>query len=848
MLISCEKCSTTYVLDETLIPASGAAVQCTRCSHVFTAFPPKPDAQATVLEEEPTTTKRRTPAAAGIPQGGRPANQTMVFGTGAAPAPAAPQAPAGRPANQTMMFGGGAAVPPPQQPPPPQPRAANQTMVFGTPAGQQAAQQPAPSQGHNANQTLVFGASPVAPPAAAANPHQTLVFGTAAGQQAAAREPAPHANAPANQTLVFGNSPVAPPAGNANQTLVFGTAAGQAATQPQAAAPSGAANQTLVFGATPVAPPSARSTQMFGAAQTPAPAAPPPPAQRPSATTVMFGAGQLPPPAAPASNKAPNTTMMFGKPPEAVAAAATRTMAFGTPVVTPPKKPLPQVTQGTVELSGEAEPEQRSESTVRVDLERMMREHGEGGEESQESVEQRHDRTQRFAMTDSSATNPGETAESVQDRHNRTALFAMSTLQETTKPDAKAPGANTAPDLHGVAEPTIGFDQPLDSAQTIPPGNSTLIHGSLNFNDDPPGVSTLMEPGGEDMRATVRHDGPIASTMPNLAPITHDATDAAHRAPLRLDIISSPALAAVAAPDTLQGNDSQVDAGVEALAAQGRRRNIVAIVIVLLLVLAVALGVFWQFFGKQLLTKDLDPRLVQVSEQALTQFRKEDSQLRGTEIERLAAIVKENPSFVDGHAALVLGLGLECDDLYGERAFVDYRYTVFKKLMEGVKDDTKKGEFGKRANEMVARSEALTKPTESAVGKLDASMKAMDAALRSGAAPSQSGRARAFGFALRAGQATAVDEGSDYWARLASALAVLYAPKSTPEALKAALDDVQKLSAEDDQLARPHFVAARLHLALGDEAQAIASLDKAIKVAPKFTAAADSRKLLDQLK
>ncbi|MBM4778645.1 MAG: hypothetical protein GQE15_13155, partial [Archangiaceae bacterium] len=270
-----------------------------------------------------------------------------------------------------------------------------------------------------------------------------------------------------------------------------------------------------------------------------------------------------------------------------------------------------------------------------------------------------------------------------------------------------------------------------------------------------------------------------------------------------------------------------------------------AIVIVLLLVLAVALGVFWQFFGKQLLTKDLDPRLVQASEQALTQFRKEDSQLRDTEIERLTAIVKENPSFVDGHAALVLGLGLECDDLYGERAFVDYRYTAFKKQMEAVKDDAKKIEFGKRANEMVARSEALAKPTETAVAKLDASMKAMDAALRSGAAASQSARARAFGFALRAGQATSVEEGGDYWARLASALAVLYAPKSTPEAIKAALGDVQKLSAEDDQLARPHFVAARLHLALGDEEKAIASLEKAIKVAPKFTAAADSRKLLD---
>lgn len=841
MLISCEKCSTTYVLDETLIPAAGAAVQCTRCSHVFTAFPPKPDAQATVLEEEPTTTKRRTPAAAGIPQGGRPANQTMVFGTGAVPPPAAPQPPAGRPGNQTMMFGGGGAVAPPPQPPPPQQRPANQTMVFGTPAGQQqAAHQPAPSHA-NPNQTLVFGASPVAPPAA-----QNMAFGTAAGQQAAAREPAPHANVPANQTLVFGNSPVAPPSGNANQTLVFGTAAGQLATQPVAPPSSAPANQTLVFGATPVAPPSARSTQMFGAQQPAPPAAPPPPAQRPAATTVMFGAGQVPAPtAAPAAaSKAPNTTMMFGKPPEAVAAAATRTMAFGTPVVTAPKKPLPQVTQGTVELTGDAEPEQRSESTVRVDLERMMREHGEGGEgeEGQESVEQRHDRTQRFAMTDS-ATNPGESAESVQDRHNRTALFAMSTLQETTKPDAKAPAANTSPDLHGVAEPTVGFDQPLDAAQTIPP-DSTIPHGALNFrlHDDPPGVSTLMEPGGDDMKATMRHDGPIASTMPNLPPISHEATDAAHRAPLRLDIVSSPALQMVPAEGAVQSSDSQADAGVEALAAQGRRRNIIAVVIVLLLVLAVALGVFWQFFGKQLLTKDLDPNLVQASEQALTQFRKEDEALRGPELERLAAIVKESPTFVDGHAALALGLGLKLDDVFGERAFVTYKYEAFKKLSAG-KEDARR--FAERTNEMAARSTVLDPIGTATQTKLDTTISAMEEAIRAGAPAGQSARARAFHQALRLGKAPALDDDSDYWRRLAAAVAVLYAKEPSPDALKGALSEAQKLAAEDDKMARPHFVAARIHLALGQEAAALSSLDKAIQIAPKFTAAVDSRKLLD---
>ncbi len=41
MVIRCEHCSTLYELDEALLSAAGSQVQCTRCQHVFTAFPPK---------------------------------------------------------------------------------------------------------------------------------------------------------------------------------------------------------------------------------------------------------------------------------------------------------------------------------------------------------------------------------------------------------------------------------------------------------------------------------------------------------------------------------------------------------------------------------------------------------------------------------------------------------------------------------------------------------------------------------------------------------------------------------------------------------------------------------------
>lgn len=46
MLIRCEKCSTTYELEERLIPPGGAPVQCSRCEHVFRAYPQPRRAEA----------------------------------------------------------------------------------------------------------------------------------------------------------------------------------------------------------------------------------------------------------------------------------------------------------------------------------------------------------------------------------------------------------------------------------------------------------------------------------------------------------------------------------------------------------------------------------------------------------------------------------------------------------------------------------------------------------------------------------------------------------------------------------------------------------------------------------
>jgi predicted Zn finger-like uncharacterized protein len=56
VIIRCEKCSTVYELDDKLIPSSGAPVQCSRCEHVFRAFPEKkPEPRLELVPPPPAT-------------------------------------------------------------------------------------------------------------------------------------------------------------------------------------------------------------------------------------------------------------------------------------------------------------------------------------------------------------------------------------------------------------------------------------------------------------------------------------------------------------------------------------------------------------------------------------------------------------------------------------------------------------------------------------------------------------------------------------------------------------------------------------------------------------------------
>jgi len=363
---------------------------------------------------------------------------------------------------------------------------------------------------------------------------------------------------------------------------MFGTPASNAAAS-QPPAPPPAARQTQVFGQPAPAAPAKNQTMMFG---TPAsreveslPEAPveetilEQPGQ--STRTMLFGTPLTPPASEPAPAK--NQTMMFGRP------AA-----------------IPKISAGTVELAGIAADEGApNESTVRVDVAQVIEEHGEPNE-GPTAEQPRHDRTQRFAMSDVGNT-PSEGSNAVQDRHNRTQLFAMTSQSgdESTAPQGVILG-DVEPSsvvLDGSSEATIGFAQgPMDLAATLPPDQPVLSLDSRR-QEDPAGVSLLQDPANltppEARQAPM--EAPVATTLPNLSPINQGRP----MAPLNVEFAPEPggSPADLRAPVAMSAQD---DAAAMRAARSGGAGRIVVIVLALVALVLLAVLVY-RLFGAQLI-------------------------------------------------------------------------------------------------------------------------------------------------------------------------------------------------------------------------------------------------------
>ena len=55
MIITCGNCETSFNLDEKLLKPTGSKVRCSKCKHMFTAYPPPPPEEEPAVEEDVVT-------------------------------------------------------------------------------------------------------------------------------------------------------------------------------------------------------------------------------------------------------------------------------------------------------------------------------------------------------------------------------------------------------------------------------------------------------------------------------------------------------------------------------------------------------------------------------------------------------------------------------------------------------------------------------------------------------------------------------------------------------------------------------------------------------------------------
>jgi predicted Zn finger-like uncharacterized protein len=148
--ISCPRCATSYELDERVLPAGGAPVQCTRCSHVFTAHPPPRPGHGTQIFGSPNVAPGDGSPAAPDSDSAQPGDEfeppppeerTQIYGRTTAARAGSPSAPS----PSTQIFGSAA---------PPDVASSQRTQIFG--AGSLEATSPQ-LEGRAAERTQVFG-------------------------------------------------------------------------------------------------------------------------------------------------------------------------------------------------------------------------------------------------------------------------------------------------------------------------------------------------------------------------------------------------------------------------------------------------------------------------------------------------------------------------------------------------------------------------------------------------------------------------------------------------------------------------------------------------------------------
>lgn len=509
---------------------------------------------------------------------------------------------------------------------------------------------------------------------------------------------------------------------------------------------------------------------------------------------------------------------MFGAPQEGADAAPSKntTMMFG-------RSPIPKVTAGTVELAGYAADEgQQNESTVRVDAASVVEQHG----SDEPSAPSRQDRTQRFAMSDvgGGLTTPPAGGNSVQDRHNRTQLFAMTSSEPSTPEGGVAAADRFSGDVT-LAPGAMSFESlgGADLHRTLP------AEGDF----DPPGVSLLSDPSGLTPPESEAAEPLVSNTIGNIAALS----DAPRLAPLRLELPPEPG----GSPEELF-NDPQADAQQQAREDAEAMRAVrggggagrVVIVILILIALGLAGVLVWRLVGKDLMGQRVPAEAILSTEQALATLRFDDGQSQAQAVSQLSAVTARHPELFEAQAALVIALAVQFDDAQGTLSRGEERLRDVKKqdpLSQSAIDElqlvlTKQTEVAQKLKTLLLQEHS----------KLIALGTALDRA-----SPSQLAFVRADGLARGVlGDVEAITRAENY--RQRTAQGDDWVEPIEPEyalnggsSLDEAVTRVKKVQRRDGNstFIRPYVLLARLELKRGNEAQAVEQLDRVVTLNDK---------------
>ncbi|MFT3835609.1 MAG: zinc-ribbon domain-containing protein [Myxococcaceae bacterium] len=801
MHISCENCGTTYVLDERLIPPQGAPVQCTRCQHVFTAVPPASMANT--------------------------------------PPPAAP-------ASQTMMFGApGSTTPPPSSKP-----ASSSTQMFGA----LGPQSPNPAGGKPAsNSTQMFGALGPTPASSSKKdeaPRSTQVFGALSPQ-------APNAagtSKPANSTQMFGAIGAEPPTQkSAPQSIDFGK-------QGSGQGSSAAGRSTMIFGAG-----GPGSTPKAGKSDATVRVGPEDLERmlkehreltgRGTETTPSEGSPAVPP-------DRHNATQMFAMkdamPPESVTPTGDENAASASEA----RRDKTQL----FAYSDSAKPpdEQTDPGQARRDRTQLFAySDASGAPPAKPATEEpaRHQKTQMFALTDNAPTSPqpipeGAKEDSVSARHQKTQMFAL----------------NDAPPLAPVTEP-------LEPVKPKRGGNTgaqprTMIFGGAadpaapkNLDLPPANRDVATDPSGADVRDAIGGPVPMQGkdfshnvTSPNLPDIgdeipesLRNQDDSTTLNPDEQQPSTGPELQPVRQGAGDQGDDE----ATLALASSGKRRTVIALVVVGIVVIGLLAAAAWKLYGDQLMAPKVAPVVLQQLETEQIKLKADDSASKLAAIKGLSTLVANNPAYVEGHAALVTAYVLQLDDLQQNALRLEKWRNEKNNRITKYNQEKQPSDWEARGKQLEEEVRKLNDQLTTLVGdekNVDGQLRAeygrfASAAQQAGHATLEAQRAalraqalyQAYGGSdkaltmLKDFRALGPNDGDGFIDLVAAEYAVN--AKVTDATIAQAMKDLEGLRAKDGTFMRVYTLEARIHMQKGQLDEAEAQVDRLLAVNAKHDVA-----------